>query len=103
MKALLRVPVVLAIIVLLGSSSEPKEFKRVDKFPVGEQSSVMGSFLTGLKDVNTVEVTVDSPYEKVWAAMNQVAKQFAKVGGPQSVVWISSRVEFRMEESTRMR
>lgn len=66
----------------LNSLAQEKQFKRVEKFPSGEQTrSLIGSFLSGVKDYNVVQYTFDAPYEKAWPAIKRVAKEFAKVGG----------------------
>lgn len=66
----------------ISASGEDKHFKRIEKFPAGEQTrSIIGSFLSGLKDYNVVQYTFDAPYETVWAAVKRAARSFAKVGG----------------------
>jgi hypothetical protein len=56
-----------------------KPFERVETFPTGEQEGALGSLL-GIKDTNTVTLTVSAPYAAVWSAVKAVAKKFDKVG-----------------------
>lgn len=63
-----------------------KRFKREENFPKGSQTnSLIGSFLSGLKDVNAITHTFDAPYQKVWAEVKQTAKKFDKEGGRRIV------------------
>lgn len=62
--------------------AKDKHFKRIEEYPSGEQTkSVIGSFFSGTVDVNTVEYVFDATLDKVWPAIKQVAKKFAKVSG----------------------
>lgn len=66
----------------LSIMAQDKRFKRVEKFPAGEQTrSIIGSFLSGLKDYNVVQYAFDAPYENAWPAVKRAARTFAKVGG----------------------
>lgn len=79
-----KIVVLLTLITLcnLVTAAQEKRFKRVEKFPAGQQTnSLIGSFFTGLKDYNVVQYTFDAPYEKVWPAVKRISERFAKVSG----------------------
>jgi len=62
--------------------AQEKRFKRVEKFPAGEQTNEwIGSFMSGVKDVNIEEYTFEFPYEKVWGAAVRASESFSKAGG----------------------
>jgi len=60
----------------IGSSSE-----RVEQFPEGKQvNTLIGSFFTGLKDVNVETRVFDAPYDKIWSAAKLTADKLDKIG-----------------------
>jgi len=64
------------------SFSKDKHFKRVEEFPQGEQTkSMIGSFFTGIKDVNAESHNFNEPLEMIWPVIKRVANNFAKIGG----------------------
>jgi len=75
-----RLATVLWAIALCSTAvlGQEKHFKREEKLPQGQQSSFMGPLLAGLKDWHIEKYTFDAPYDDVWAAVQQVADEFAK-------------------------
>lgn len=73
----------IAVVVFCGTALHvavaQKAFERVDKFPDGEQGSALGS-LVGIKDTNTVTVTLGVPADIAWPAVKAVAQKFDKIG-----------------------
>jgi hypothetical protein len=64
------------------SSFEQKHFKRVEKFPQGEQTrTLVGSLLSGINDTNVITYTFDAPYPTAWPVVQQVSREFSKVSG----------------------
>ncbi len=60
----------------IGASSA-----RVEQFPEGKQvNTLIGSFFTGLKDVNVETRVFDAPYDKVWSAAKLTAEKLDKMG-----------------------
>jgi hypothetical protein len=76
------------VLCFIISDAKDKHFKRVETFPSGDQTkSLIGSFLSGIKDYNIVKHTFDAPYEIVWPIIKKISQKFAKVGG-RSVISI---------------
>src|SRR5882724_7997277 len=85
MKAYLRSLLVLVVFLawpVTPSSAQDKHFKRVDRFPAGEQTNDwIGSFMSGVKDVNVEQYTFELPYERVWGAALRASETFGKTSG----------------------
>ena len=76
------------VLFLGGCATTGSKFTRIDKYPDGEQTSILiGGLMSGLKDANTEAIIFPAPVEKVWPAVKAAAAKFAKVGG-RSVVGI---------------
>lgn len=78
-----RTVVLLAVLIFCFqvALAQDKHFERIEKFPQGDQTSLVAPLFEGMNATKAEQYTFDVPYEKVWAAANRTAQTFARIGG----------------------